>query len=127
MPNIDQIRELLTKAIEEASAKGWRLVSECFGDPPISCACPLGCYMLQRDHGIDYDDPEQRAAKLLGVSIEWIRAFYLGFDEGVPLKSVCQEAYDLGVEFHRKYEPTPHDQFCEEKDEAQTSFELDDD
>lgn len=113
---MDPIESRIRTAINEAQARGVRLIA---GDWGVynshagfaaykrrgqDCACALGCVLLVEDTiGIDYTDQELAAAEHLGVSMQWVRGFIEGFDGISRQAGADKGAHALGVRLRVEY------------------------
>jgi hypothetical protein len=123
MPTIDELRERISRACEEAQRRGLRIAAEKWGiryvdglaDPTGDCLCPLGAVAVCENapdvamegtslyRGCDLHEHEIVVARHLGVSSDWADSFVAGVDCGSRDDAEDVDAYDLGAEFRARY------------------------
>lgn len=108
-----QIKKKILDSISKAESKGYTLITDDWGSGKEKCACPISCVLVANDQpiSIQLDD----AARILGVSQNWIQSFADGFDGNGNAKMAHEpDAWSLGEEIRKETKPIPYSTFIDE-------------
>lgn len=117
--SIEEIKDIIMNSVYYVIyKKDYVLLTQSWGNDLEKCACPLGCVLVKNDISLRTDTPllastpnynKTEIMKILGVSLEWIDSFIIGFDD-LSKESSDKEAYDLGSLLRRSLNPRYYSQ-----------------
>jgi hypothetical protein len=103
------IKKKILDAIAQVRVKGYTLVCEDWGDPLHECACPMAAVIHTNQPDKFMASPTENvvtAAKILGVSEDWVDSFIEGYDGyGDPNVAKVPEACKMGQEIRKETKP----------------------
>lgn len=113
--SIEEIKDIIMNSVYYAiHKKDYILLTQSWGNDLEKCACPLGCVLVKHNISLRTDAPVLSSTpnynkieimKILGVSLDWIDSFIIGFDDFSNENISNKEAYELGLLLRRILNP----------------------
>jgi hypothetical protein len=111
---IDSLKNQIVNSIKKAQGEGITLVFKDWGSRNTKCACALGC--LIEEEPLDFEEKCFIVADKLNVSVPWVESFCAGFDDEMIESVQIIDAYQLGLDIRKEFNPIHHTYYLDNMD-----------